>query len=122
MEAIVKKKSALIEDLLSLTHNLIVEIDSGDSQPVDDKLKQRARLLGELERVDQKIGARSTSDDQRWINQLQKVIEMDFQLKSKLELMMKDTETKLKRDRRVKTDLLEEFMLGSKGNKISSVV
>ncbi|PIR21986.1 MAG: hypothetical protein COV44_10360 [Deltaproteobacteria bacterium CG11_big_fil_rev_8_21_14_0_20_45_16] len=122
MEAIVKKKSALIEDLLSLTHNLIVEIDSGDPQPVDDKLKQRALILRELERVDRKIGTRSTTDDQRWMNQLEKVIEMDFQLKLRLELMMKDAETQLRKDRRIKTDLLEEFMLGSKGNKISSMV
>lgn len=118
MEAWIHKKSLVIENLFSVTANLIESVEAEDWSQFDITLNRRSQLFSELQRIDQKFGTQICGEEAKWLNQLKQIDEMGRVLQSKMFEKKDSSKEALKRARHEKVEWVRENMLQAQGNSL----
>jgi hypothetical protein len=120
MEAFIHSKGDTIQNLLNVTSSLLNEIDSGNLDQIDYGLSERARLFSQLVQLDKDSSAKATELDEKWMQQLQSLKEMDAVLMQKLENQLNDTKRAMRVENQAKENLLRTEMVDRKGSSFNA--
>lgn len=120
MDAFIHQKANTIEDLLNISSALLKEIDSGDLDQLDRALRQRARLFHQLESLDREMSGQPTAEDQKWMNQLTSLQQMDAAIQERLEYQLAGARRDMDRQQKAKMDMIRDELIEPKGHKVET--
>lgn len=119
MEASIEKKDSAIERLVDLTQSLLLEVDSGDIETVEKVLRDRSKLILQIQKIDQELKDRVTKNDQKWMGQLSKLKDLDQELKIRLETQLSHLVSQLRRSQMDKSEIIKRNFVDPKGQNLT---
>lgn len=120
LDHFVRYKDEAIERLCELTHRLSLLSQSPNLEQTEELLGKRAELLKKIQEFDKHIGTQVTPKDQKWMNQLEQIANLDKQIQEHLKNCVFHIRQELKRSSYQKSNFLESNCIEKKGYKIHS--
>lgn len=117
MQESIYEKNEIIEKLISITDMMLKDVGSGDMDQGERALREREKLLGRLLEIDKEIGAVPTPEDERWIQQLQRISSMNLELKERMLFQLDLLRKGLRYAKNQKTSLLSYESIDHKGSQ-----
>lgn len=118
MEAWIHKKTLLIENLLSMTSQLIDSVGTEDWDQFDAHLRRRAQLFSELQKLDTQFGGHPSGEEGKWLKQLQALDEMGKVLEDRMLSKKVETIQGIQASRDQKLEWVRENLLNQRGNRV----